>query len=240
MRIRIACLAFLLALLMTACGLTQPETPTETTIPTVTQPTVTQPQVPFAVDYGMAGSDRYLPFVFSASDRELKNRLGKNGLRDLSQLTEGAFYVLDTAENRLLLLEEAGVSLLCQTPNAVFYVLNGRTVLQTNYPGTAVETLYTATQGEITCMERLNSRLFFTEGQSIVTLELTESQSEAAFPAPNVHSLETFTQDLLFWWDTADTVHILDLTAGESEPLSQMEYRFLRAALSTGPDDPTP
>lgn len=234
MRIRILCALLILALL-TGCGTVTPTPTTVPTVPTTTAPPVTEPQPtypPHEPDYGVEASDRYFPFVFTASDLGQKLELTTKGLLNTADLTEGSFYVLDKDEKTLVLLEQAGVTLHLESPNTVFYVLDGHSILQADYLGHSSQALYTGTGDPIAVMERLESRLYFAEGGNVTLLELTTGEAIPLFQASQVDTLLPLTPQLLLWKEGKDEHRLYDHDLKETQTLSGFEYNFLRAALS--------
>ena len=232
MRIRILC-ALLILVLLTGCGTVAPTT--VPTVPTTTAPPVTEPQPtypPHEPDYGVEASDRYFPFVFTASDLGQKLELTAKGLLSTADLTSGSFYVLDKDEKTLVLLEQAGVTLHLESPNTVFYVLDGHSILQADYLGHSSQVLYAGTGDPIAVMERLESRLYFAEGGNVTLLELTTDEAIPLFQASQVDTLLPLTPQLLLWTEGEDEYRLYDHDLKETQTLSRMEYNFLRSALS--------
>ena len=230
MYIRILCALLILALL-TGCGTVQPApTTVPTTAPAVTEPQPTYP--PHEVDYGSESSERFFPFLYTASNLGQKLELSTKGLPSTAELTDGSFYVLDKDEKTVILLEPTGVSLHLETPNTVFYVLDGHSILQADYLGHSSQVLYTGTGEPIEIMERLGSRLYFAEGGNVTLLELTTGEAIPLFQASQVDTLLPLTPQLLLWKEGKDEHRLYDHDLKETQTLSRMEYNFLRSALS--------
>jgi len=233
MVIRILCALLVLALLA-GCGTVEPTPSTLPTVPATTAPPVTEPQPtlpPHEVDYGADPSERWIPFVYDASDLGLRLELGTKGLVSTSDLADGGFYVLDREEKTAKSLEPSGVSLHLETPNTVFYLLSGRTVVQSDFAGLQKQRLYEAA-ADITCMERLDSRLYLVQGGSVILLELTTGEATPLFQASVITSLLPLTPQLLLWTEGEDEYRLYDHDLKETQTLSRMEYHFLRSALS--------
>lgn len=233
MRIRILCTLLVLALLA-GCGTVEPSPTTVPTVPATTAPPVTEPQPtlpPHEADYGMEPSERWIPFVYDASDLGLRLELGTKGLVSTSDLADGGFYVLDREQKTAHPLEPTGVSLHLETPNTVFYLLNGRTLIQSDFTGLQKERLYEAA-ADIACMERLDSLLYLAEGGSAVLLDLATGEATPLFQASVITSLLPLTPQLLLWTEGEDEYRLYDHDLKETQTLSRMEYNFLRSALS--------
>lgn len=185
-----AVLAVLCAVL-SVCLLTDPQKDTGEPAPTEneqmesvpaesTAPQITEPE--WNVDFTMGTADAMFAFVYDENNEALLKYLDNySHFVDTSTLNYGALYVVDQKENELRQLISSGVSIVRETPNAIFCVKDGTKLIQTDYYGNRIETVYEATNGKIKSAERYLEWMCLVEQDHVVCLNLNTHQVENTY-----------------------------------------------------------
>lgn len=142
---------------------------------------------------------RYYPFVYSededfAWDREL--------IGDCSACIPGYLYVQNLTTKEIWRVLDCPVDYFRSSGDTLFCVVNGGTIIQTNYWGKVQTTLYHAA-GDVANMEYDNGTLLFSVDNRVIRLNLKDNSTEQLAVCENITFLFPLT-DTCFVWANAD------------------------------------
>lgn len=142
---------------------------------------------------------RYYPFVYSEDEdfawaREL--------IGDCSACVPGYLYVQDLTTMELWKVLDFPVDYFRSSGDILFCVVDGGTIIQTNYWGTVQTTLYHA-GGDIANMEYDNGTLLFSVDDRVIRLNLKDNSTEQIAVCENITFLFPLT-DTSFVWANAE------------------------------------
>lgn len=178
------------------------------------------------IDYSMAAIDRYFAFVYN-EEAWLNEYLGEN------ECIPGYLYVEDKYTEEIRLLTTESVKILRDTPNAVFCVMTDERIVQMDYSGQSMETIYQASRGDITYCERLDNQLCFVEGDYIICLDLTTLGVHVVLEHENITQAFLHTADLIIWREGSAQYYLYNRTTNMNTPLSEYELRDMTSTSIT-------
>lgn len=98
------------------------------------------------------------------------------------------------------------------------------TIVQTDYHGTYQKTIYEATRGSIVLCERLESALYFLEGDDVIRFDFLDGTTEVLLHHENITGIYMTDRNTLFWEENLQQRYLRDLTAGTDTPITEEEF----------------
>lgn len=180
-----------------------------------------EPPTEWVIDYSMEVSGKYFAFVYNEEDAWLNEYLGEN------ECIPGYLYVEDREAEELRLLTTESVKILRDTPNAVFCVMTDGRIVQMDYFGQNVKTIYKASRGDITFCERKDSQLCFVEGDYIICLDLLTLKEDIVLQHENITKAFLLTAEWMIWEEESEQVYLHYRWTGANIALTEQEFRSL-------------
>lgn len=176
------------------------------------------------------GSDKmeYYPFVYSEEEgfAWVEELIG-----DCSSCLPGYLYVqkLSTGERWQVL--DQPVDLFRSSGETLYCIVDGSDILQTNYWGQAPIALYNAAYGNIDNLEFLDDKLYFSDADRVICLDLHNHNSEELAVCDGITFLFPLSANAFVWSGIADETYRHNIDTGIEEPVD-LEELFAEDAFS--------
>lgn len=205
--------ALLAVLLLSACGYSTGEvTPTPEPTPTVEvtpAPEETAASLPWSSSWAdphpvidFEGPMIFYPFVYTEEEgwawaREL--------IGDCSALVPGYLYLQDLRTKKIAQILAEPVDIFCSDNEILYCLVQGASIVQTNYWGEGQTTLYTTQYGNLASLEFWDGVLLFSDGDHVIRLDAETEQWEDLGVYKGITAIY-LAEDGTFTWANAEGV----------------------------------
>ncbi len=243
MKYRVLFWAILIGLFFVGCGKIDDDITTDTRTHMIASPSISaepfmtelppdtsELSMPFpqAVDFSMSASEQFMVFIYHEEETWAVETFGQFKWQD------GYAYVANN-KNAIRLLDSKPVKLICDTPNAVFYITEDNRLCLADFLGEYSSEVYSSTRGEITQASRYEHSLCMLEGNYIVCIDLLTQEVMGVYNGENAVDVYQYTQSLIIVQDNQGAYKLLDTSTGEMWMLSPQERDTLTTTVILDP-----